>query len=159
MIEDIADSLDVELIVDNVNQKDNTTVSSKNTSAVNANPKSTLTAEQIIADHSKTGLWSPSPDQVIITQGEDDANSAIIRAMCEPGDNVVIATPGNPKIAALLKSYDIEVREFPINYISSEKKDEQNNSKSQIDNWEYNVLNLAKLIDSRTKFVYVSDLD
>lgn len=154
LIEDIAESLD--LSPECKMQKDSAVVPSQNTYDINN--KSNINAEQIIADHSKTELWSPTSDQVIITQGEDDANTAIIRAMCEPGDNVVIATPGNPKIAGILKSYGVEVREFPINYITSENKEHHGNTKKEIDNWEYNVLNLAKLIDSRTKFVYVRPL-
>lgn len=34
---------------------------------------------------------------IILTQSEETAHEVLIRSMCDPGDNVIVGAPGNPK--------------------------------------------------------------
>jgi aspartate/methionine/tyrosine aminotransferase len=75
--------------------------------------------------------------------------------MCESGDNVIVVSPGNPKFSAVCTAHGVHVKELVLSYETTQTHPNASGQDVQIDTWDYNFQSLAKLIDLKTKFLYI----
>ncbi|WP_084955848.1 aminotransferase class I/II-fold pyridoxal phosphate-dependent enzyme [Thermoactinospora rubra] len=54
------------------------------------------------------------PDDVLVTVGASEANAAIVDALCEPGDRVVVMEPGYRQVWGLARTKGCDVRGFRL---------------------------------------------
>ena len=87
-----------------------------------------------------TSDYKLTENDVILFQGEDSVVNHIVRALCNPGDNFLIPSLSTGFWRENADGYGITWREFDI----LEDK-----------NWEFNLEDLEKKIDSKTRFMVV----
>ncbi len=83
-----------------------------------------------------------SPDDVLITAGAAEANYLAIMQLLQPGDEIVIETPGWPQAAVLAKSVGAE-----IGYIR----------RIEESGWELPVSRIAEAVSRRTRLIFLSN--
>jgi alanine-synthesizing transaminase len=58
----------------------------------------------------------PDPERVILTTGTSEAYSFLLRLLCEPGDEVLVAHPSYPLFDFLAAIHDVKLCAFPLIY-------------------------------------------
>jgi aspartate/methionine/tyrosine aminotransferase len=80
------------------------------------------------------------PDTVILTASTSEAYSFLFKLLCDPGDNVVTATPSYPLFEHLAGLELVELRTFPLELHSR---------------WELHASRAAERLDARTRAIIV----
>ncbi|HET9223477.1 MAG TPA: aminotransferase class I/II-fold pyridoxal phosphate-dependent enzyme [Roseiflexaceae bacterium] len=80
------------------------------------------------------------PDQVLVTVGASEANSLTCSALLQPGDDVVVLSPGYRQVWGLAHNAGCIVKELPLR---------------QEDDWRLDLTALDLLVTERTKLVAI----
>jgi aspartate/methionine/tyrosine aminotransferase len=80
------------------------------------------------------------PDDIVITASTSEAYSFLFKLLCNPGDNVVTATPSYPLFEHLAGLELVELRTFPLEFHKR---------------WELHAERVREQIDERTRAVIV----
>lgn len=75
--------------------------------------------------------------------------------MCEPGDNVIVVSPGNPKFSSICTAHGVQVKQLILSYSTTQTQPTPPSHPPQTDTWDYNLPSLPPLIDQHTKFLYI----
>lgn len=80
------------------------------------------------------------PENIFVTNGSAEAQTALISSMMEPGDEIVYITPNYMLIAGLAESYGVSVKEVPLRAEN---------------NWQLDIRDLEAAVTPRTKMICV----
>ncbi len=94
--------------------------------------------EHVIA---RTGLSGKcTPDDVLITAGAAEANYVAIMQLVQPGDELIVGTPGWPQPLVLGKAIGAEIKRLP---------------RYEAQEWRFDLAELERLITERTKMIFL----
>ncbi len=97
-------------------------------------------AREAVAEETKRRNIPTTPDDVIFTYGASEAADIVFTAVLEPGDEVLVPSPGYPlytAIATKIGAKEVKYRQNPKN------------------NWQPDIDELKSLITSRTKLLVI----
>jgi alanine-synthesizing transaminase len=80
------------------------------------------------------------PDDVVITASTSEAYSFLFKLLCNPGDNVIVATPSYPLFEHLAALEMVELRSFALEFHRR---------------WELHTDRVRELVDERTRAIIV----
>ena len=81
-----------------------------------------------------------NPEDVILTASTSEAYSLLFKLLCDPGDNVVIATPSYPLFEHLAALESVSLRTFPLEFQRR---------------WEIDAARVRDAVDGRTRAIIV----
>uniref|UniRef100_A0AAV1V364 Tyrosine aminotransferase n=1 Tax=Peronospora matthiolae TaxID=2874970 RepID=A0AAV1V364_9STRA len=99
-------------------------------------------ARTAIAEHFGKPEAPLTMDDVIITSGCSGAIEIALQGLLNPGDNILLPTPGFPLYRALCAAYKIECRFYTLKPES---------------NWEVDLEHMQALVDDQTKAILVNN--
>ncbi len=75
-----------------------------------------LKSRQAVAEFADRFLAAPiSSDNIILTSGCSHALDMVISALCDPGDNILIPSPGFSLYRTICDSYNFDCISYPLN--------------------------------------------
>ena len=75
-----------------------------------------ITAREAVARYYCDIGASISPDRICLTTSTSEAYSFLFRLLCNPGDEVLVASPSYPLFDYIAKLDDVRLREYPLFY-------------------------------------------
>jgi alanine-synthesizing transaminase len=81
-----------------------------------ADPKGLKSARQSVSDYYSVHNEQVSVDDIILTASTSEAYSFIFRLLCNPGDELLIPTPGYPLFDFLADVNDVKLTRYPLFY-------------------------------------------
>ena len=103
-------------------------------------PRGLLSARQAIASYYADHGAKVSPDQIVLTTSTSEAYSFLFRLLCDPGDEVLVASPSYPLFDFLAGIQDVKLTSYPLFYDHG---------------WHIDLHALESAISSRTRAVLV----
>ena len=103
-------------------------------------PKGMRSAREAVARYYADRGDSVSPDDLLLTTSTSEAYSWILRLLCDPGDEVLIPSPGYPLFDFLADINDVKLARYPLFYDHG---------------WHYDLHALEQAITPRTRAVMV----
>ncbi len=97
--------------------------------------------EKITQTTQHTRGFKPNLDQVLITTGANSIIYYLIKTVCNPGDEIIIPSPGFPTYIAAAKANGVKIK-----YLKLEEKNR----------YQINTYKLTKLITHKTKLIIVN---
>jgi len=79
-------------------------------------PRGLLSARQAIASYYAEHGANISPDHIILTTSTSEAYSFLFRLLCDPGDEVLVASPSYPLFDFLAGIQDVKLASYPLFY-------------------------------------------
>ena len=84
--------------------------------AYEPDPLGMITAREAVAQYySDAGAGIP-PDRICLTTSTSEAYSFLFRLLCNPGDEVLVASPSYPLFDYIARLDDVQLREYPLLY-------------------------------------------
>lgn len=83
-----------------------------------------------------------TPQDVLITAGAAEANYLALRQLLEPGDQIIVETPGWPQADVLAQAIGAEITKI---------------ERHEADNWRLSLDDLAQKVTDRTKMIFISN--
>ncbi len=96
--------------------------------------------DNVLAQAGLTGICTPT--DVLITAGAAEANYLAIRQLLEPGDEIIIETPGWPQAEVLAKAIGAKVVKI---------------TREEADSWQLPLDKVANAVTPRTKLIFISN--
>ncbi len=103
-------------------------------------PKGLTTARKAI---SETIYSSDLSENLILTSGSSESLSYLLKLLTNPGDSILLPTPGYPLFPFIANLESVEFVEYPLFF---EEKSNQ---------WEYSIESMQKMIRKNTKAVLI----
>jgi alanine-synthesizing transaminase len=103
-------------------------------------PQGLLPARQAIAAYYRARGEQVAVENVLLTTGTSEAYSFVFRLLCNPGDEILIPTPGYPLFDFLADIQDVTLLRYPLVYDSG---------------WQIDFHALEQAITSRTRGIIV----
>jgi alanine-synthesizing transaminase len=79
-------------------------------------PRGLLSAREAVAGYYAERRAKVSPDQIILTTSTSEAYSFLFRLLCDPGDEVLVASPSYPLFDLLAGLQDVKLAPYPLFY-------------------------------------------
>jgi alanine-synthesizing transaminase len=79
-------------------------------------PHGLASAREVVAQYYSERGASISADQIFLSTGTSEAYSFLFRMLCNPGDEVLIPTPGYPLFDFLAEIHDVRLVRYPLIY-------------------------------------------
>jgi alanine-synthesizing transaminase len=79
-------------------------------------PHGLLSAREAVAGYYAERRAKVSPEQIILTTSTSEAYSFLFRLLCDPGDEVLIASPSYPLFDLLAGIQDVKLTSYPLFY-------------------------------------------
>jgi len=79
-------------------------------------PRGLPEAREAVSAYYRNRQTAVSPDDLILTAGTSEAYSFIFRLLCNPGDEVLIPSPGYPLFEFLADLCDVKLIRYPLLY-------------------------------------------
>jgi alanine-synthesizing transaminase len=108
--------------------------------AYNPDPQGLLPARQAIAAYYRARDEQVVVENMLLTTGTSEAYSFVFRLLCNPGDEILIPTPGYPLFDFLADIQDVTLLRYPLVYDSG---------------WQIDFHALEQAITSRTRGIIV----
>jgi alanine-synthesizing transaminase len=99
-------------------------------------PKGSLSARDAVAAYYASHNAAISADDVILTTSTSEAYSMVFRAICNPGDEILIPEPSYPLFDFLADIHDVKLTRYPLLYDHG---------------WQMDLHALERAITSRTR--------
>lgn len=103
-------------------------------------PKGMRSAREAVAGYYADRGDRVSPDDILLTTSTSEAYSWVFRLLCDPGDEVLIPSPGYPLFDFLADIQDVQLVRYPLFYDHG---------------WHYDLHALEQAITPRTRAVMV----
>src|SRR3954467_5403974 len=103
-------------------------------------PHGLLSARAAVAGYYAARGAKVTPEQIILTTSTSEAYSFLFRLLCDPGDEVLIASPSYPLFDFLAGIQDVELRSYPLFYDHG---------------WQFDMPALQSAITARTRAILV----
>lgn len=104
------------------------------------NPKGLLSAREAVSSYYQQKGFSYSPEDLFLTSSSSEAYSFLIKLLCNPGETVLIPSPGYPLFEFLA---ELEGVNFETYRLDPER------------NWEIDFKDLESKLSQKTKIVFV----
>lgn len=79
-------------------------------------PRGRLAAREAVArDYLRRDVWI-DPEHVVLTASTSEAYSFLLKALCDPGDNVLVPRPSYPLFEHLARLESVELRPYALGY-------------------------------------------
>jgi aspartate/methionine/tyrosine aminotransferase len=108
--------------------------------AYEPNPKGLAVARKAVAAHYTERGESVSADDIILTTSTSEAYSFVFRALCNPGDELLVPEPSYPLFGFLADIQDVTIKRYALLYD---------------DGWQTDFQSLEQAIAARTRGVIV----
>lgn len=79
-------------------------------------PKGLLAAREAVAAYYAVRCTHVSPDDIILTTGTSEAYSFAFRALCDPGDEILVPAPSYPLFDFLAEISDVKLTRYALVY-------------------------------------------
>ena len=79
-------------------------------------PRGMSSARQAVSVYYREQEITLTADDLILTSGTSEAYSFLFRLLCNPGDEVLIPSPGYPLLEFLAELCDVKLIRYPLNY-------------------------------------------
>ena len=79
-------------------------------------PRGLLSAREAVAAYYAERGAKISPEQIILTTSTSEAYSFLFRLLCDPGDEVLVASPSYPLFELLADIQDVKLASYPLFY-------------------------------------------
>jgi alanine-synthesizing transaminase len=79
-------------------------------------PRGTRDARRAVSEYYAERRAAVSPDDLLLTSGTSEAYSFVFRLLCNPGDEVLIPSPGYPLFDFLADLCDVKHARYPLVY-------------------------------------------
>src|SRR3954463_6984498 len=79
-------------------------------------PRGLLSAREAVAGYYADRGANVTPEQIILTTSTSEAYSFLFRLLCDPGDEVLIASPSYPLFDLLAGIQDVKLTSYPLFY-------------------------------------------
>ena len=79
-------------------------------------PRGLFSARKAVASYYADHGASASPQQIILTTSTSEAYSFLFRLLCDPGDEVLVASPSYPLFDFLAGIQDVKLTSYPLFY-------------------------------------------
>src|SRR5207245_8885509 len=79
-------------------------------------PRGLFFAREAVAGYYAERGATISPDQIILTTSTSEAYSFLFRLLCDPGDEVLVASPSYPLFDLLAEIQDVKLTSYPLFY-------------------------------------------
>jgi alanine-synthesizing transaminase len=109
-------------------------------------PLGQTTAREAVARYYNDAGASVSPDRICLTTSTSEAYSFLFRLLCNPGDEVLVASPSYPLFDYIARLDDVQLREYPLLY-------DPNADRVSGLGWSIDLHALHAAITSRTKAI------
>jgi alanine-synthesizing transaminase len=103
-------------------------------------PQGLLNARNAVADYYRSHQCAVNAGDIFLTTSTSEAYSFVLRALCNPGDEVLIPQPGYPLLNFLADLHDVTLVRYPLLYDYG---------------WQIDFAALHRLITPRTRAVVV----
>jgi len=103
-------------------------------------PRGLEPARRAVADYYGARGENISPDDILLTASTSEAYSFLLRALCNPGDEILIPAPGYPLLDFLAAIEDVRIERYPLVYDHG---------------WQFDFHALERKITPRTRAVMV----
>jgi alanine-synthesizing transaminase len=103
-------------------------------------PRGLLSAREAVAGYYAERRAKVSPEQIILTTSTSEAYSFLFRLLCDPGDEVLVASPSYPLFDLLAGIQDVKLAPYPLFYDHG---------------WHIDVHALESAVTARTRAVLV----
>ncbi len=80
----------------------------------NPDPLGTIAAREAVAGYYATHHAVVSPDHVVLTASTSESYAHLLRLLCDPGEEILIAQPSYPLFDYLADLADVQLRTFPF---------------------------------------------
>jgi alanine-synthesizing transaminase len=77
-------------------------------------PRGLLSAREAVAGYYAERRAKVSPEQIILTTSTSEAYSFLFRLLCDPGDEVLVASPSYPLFDLLAGIQDVKLAPYPL---------------------------------------------
>lgn len=93
-----------------------------------------------------------SPEHLCLTTSTSEAYGFLFALLCDPGDEVLVATPGYPLLDLLAQLHDVRLREYPLFFDPSHVPDSSHlPRRSSSGAWSIDLTSLRALVTERTR--------
>ena len=82
----------------------------------NPDPRGMRSAREAVARSVSHSSAPVDPDAILLTSSSSESYSHLFRLFCEPGDEILIPTPGYPLFADLARLHDVRVVPYRLRY-------------------------------------------
>jgi alanine-synthesizing transaminase len=103
-------------------------------------PKGLLRARQGVAEYYAERGDEVQPEDIVLTASTSEAYSFVFRAMCNPGDELLVPAPSYPLFGFLADIHDVRLAHYPLVYDHG---------------WQIDFASLEKAITPRTRGIIV----
>lgn len=84
--------------------------------AYDPDPLGLESARQAVSGYYSSHSLAVSPDDILLTAGTSEAYSYLFRALCNPGDEILVPAPSYPLFDFLATIQDVRVERYPLLY-------------------------------------------
>ncbi|MGA8937801.1 MAG: pyridoxal phosphate-dependent aminotransferase [Acidobacteriaceae bacterium] len=109
-------------------------------------PLGMLSARRAVATYYRDASADVSPDRICLTTSTSEAYSFLFRLLCNPGDEVLVASPSYPLFEYIACLDDVQLREYPLLY-------DPNADIASGHGWSIDLHTLEKSITPRTRAI------
>jgi len=109
-------------------------------------PLGMINAREAVARYYSDGGASTSIDHICLTTSTSEAYSFLFRLLCNPGDEVLVASPSYPLFDYIAQLDDVQLREYPLLY-------DPHADLSSGQGWSIDLHALETAVTSRTKAI------
>jgi alanine-synthesizing transaminase len=109
-------------------------------------PLGMITAREAVARYYSDIGASIPPDRICLTTSTSEAYSFLFRLLCNPGDEVLVASPSYPLFEYIAQLDDVQLREYPLLY-------DPNADLVSGHGWSIDLHTLEEAITSRSKAI------
>ncbi len=113
------------------------------------NPKGLESARQAVAAYYAARNDDVSPEDIFLTTSTSEAYSYVFRALCNPGDELLIPQPGYPLLDFLADIQDVRLVRYPLVYLEGDREAVNGHG------WRIDFHSLEQAITPRTRGVVV----
>ncbi len=111
-------------------------------------PLGMITAREAVARYYSDVGASISPDRICLTTSTSEAYSFLFRLLCNPGDEVLVASPSYPLFDYIARLDDVQLRQYPLLY-------DPNADLTSGQGWSIDLHALEASIAARTRAIIV----
>lgn len=103
-------------------------------------PRGLEPARQAVAEYYRARGEIIPPDDILLTASTSEAYSFLLRALCDPGDEILVPAPGYPLLDFLASIEDVRIERYPLIYDQG---------------WQFDFHALEQKISARTRAIIV----
>ncbi len=119
-------------------------------------PLGMISARRAVSAYYRDAGATIAPERICLTTSTSEAYSFLFRLLCDPGDEVLVASPSYPLFDYIAQLDDVQLREYPLLYDpNADPNADPNTDASSNHGWFIDLHALQAAITTRTRAVIV----